>query len=69
MNRGIIIRNLRIALGLSQIKFSDLLGITQAHLSYIEAGERNPSYKISYKIKNLAKIKGIDISLEDIIPE
>jgi transcriptional regulator with XRE-family HTH domain len=69
MNRGLIIKNLRIALGLSQNKFSALLGVTQAHLSFIEAGERNPSYKISYKIKNIAKLKGIDISLEDIIPE
>lgn len=42
---------LRKAAGYSQQTFADKLNISRSHYSQIESGEKNPSLRVSLKIK------------------
>ena len=42
---------LRKGAGYTQQTFSDKLGISRSHYAQIESGEKNPSLKLSLKIK------------------
>ena len=57
---GIHIKELRIALGLSQEKFALKIGMDRTYFASVEAGKRNIS------IKNLEKIvNGLDLTFSD----
>ena len=46
---------LRKGAGYTQQTFSDKLGISRSHYAQIESGEKNPSLKLSLKIKGAHK--------------
>lgn len=48
----------RIAAGLTQRELADKLGVSTAHVSYLEHGERGPSIQMLYKI---AKVFGTTV--------
>lgn len=57
---GTHIKELRIALGLSQEKFALKIGMDRTYFASVEAGKRNIS------IKNLEKIiNGLDLTFSD----
>ena len=53
----IIIKERREALGLSQHKLAEQLGITQTFLSEIERGRKNPSLEQFFKLCDALDIK------------
>lgn len=63
-----ILSQIRKKLGLSQWEISSLLDMTQAAYCNCEAGRRNLSIKKCYSLIKLAKLKSINLSLEEIRP-
>lgn len=56
---GQLIREIRLELGYDrQYKFANVLGITPAFMSNLEAGRKKPGKKL---IKKLAEISGRDV--------
>jgi transcriptional regulator with XRE-family HTH domain len=53
---GDLLRKLRHKLGLTQIEFSNILGINQANLSAMESGRRSLGKKIAMRIGERFKI-------------
>lgn len=51
-NNGLIVRNLRVAAGLSQSEFSKLSGVSKSYISEVETGKNNPSDVILDKFSN-----------------
>lgn len=49
------IKNLRIALGLNQEKFANLLGVTKSAVSLWEKGRRHPPYRKMERLNQLAE--------------
>ena len=45
-----LIRKLRKGQGLSQTQLGEMVGITAAYISHIEAGKRNPSVKVCRRL-------------------
>jgi len=62
------VKTLRTRAGLSQGELAAQLGITQGHLSKIEAGETAPHYQAG-KLAQLFKVSPAVIRGEDPIPE
>jgi len=54
---------------MTQMDFAKALFISQAYISVLESGSKDLSFEIAYRIKNLAKKKGIKISLEQLRPD
>lgn len=54
---------LRKGAGYTQQTFSDKLGISRSHYAQIESGEKNPSLKLSLKIKGALNYEYDDIFL------
>ena len=52
---------LRKGTGYTQQTFSDKLGISRSHYAQIESGEKNPSLKLSLKIKGALNYEYDDI--------
>gem|GEM_PF-4009056 len=69
MKTNDFIKHLRLEMNLSQIEICNLLSIKQSTFSNYETGKRKPSISICYKLIKLAKIKGITVTLENIIPD
>lgn len=53
--------NLRKGRGYTQATFSKAVGISRSHYAQIETGEKEPSLRVSLKIK-----KALDYSYDDI---
>lgn len=47
--------------GYTQYSFADALDISRSHYSQIESGLKNPSLKLSMKIKQTLHVKGDEI--------
>lgn len=62
------LKDIRIKLGLSQMQMSRLLSMSQSAWSNCENGTRRLSIKRCHLLINLAKLKGISISLEYLRP-
>lgn len=56
MHLGIAVKEIRIKKGLTQTALSELCGLSQTSLSYIEKGTKNPSYT---SLKKIAKALGV----------
>lgn len=69
MKQNNIFKQLRIYLQLDQHSFANLLNMKQSTVSNYETGKRKPSLRVCYKLINLAKLKGIVISIEDLRPD
>lgn len=63
------LQELRIARGYSQATFSKAIGISRSHLSQIETGEKDPSLKVSLRIKQKLGYFGDDIFFNAKCPE
>lgn len=63
-----IIQQIRLKAGLSRASFANELKVTVAAISNYENGIRAPQIPIAYKIIRMARIYGLDVSLEDIYP-
>lgn len=59
---------LRKGAGYTQQTFSDKLGISRSHYAQIESGEKNPSLKLSLKIKGALNYEYDDIFLTQSDP-
>lgn len=55
------LQELRKARGFSQETFSRAIGISRSHLSQIESGEKDPSLKVSLRIKEALGYTNDDI--------
>lgn len=55
------LQELRKARGYSQETFSKAVGISRSHLSQIESGEKDPSLKVSLRIKDVLGYTNDDI--------
>lgn len=55
------LRELRKALGYSQEAFAKSVGISRTHYCQIESGEKDPSLKVSLRIKKRTGYTGDDI--------
>lgn len=53
VGRRVAIRRKRT--GMTQQQFADKLGVTDAHISYLERGERGPSLAMLYRMARLLK--------------
>ena len=65
------IRELRVALGFSQVQFADAIGVTQSAISRYEAGNRYPTVRICYRMLGVAARDGAEhvaSTLEDLLP-
>lgn len=62
------IRAIRQKLGMTRKEFAQALKITQMSISNYENNIRYPAIGIGYKILNLAKENGLNVSLENIYP-
>ena len=60
---GFKIRQIRISLGLTQIEFSDKVGVNKNYIGMLERGERNPSFLMLNKIS-----ENLQISIKDLLP-
>lgn len=58
---GAIIRNLRIARGMTQEMLSEQAGLSAKYIGEIERGEKNPTFLILVHIANAMKIRVKDI--------
>ncbi|MBL7789853.1 MAG: helix-turn-helix transcriptional regulator [Chitinophagales bacterium] len=56
------IKRLRTEKGISQISFSEMIGIENSNLSRIESGRTNPTYTTLNKIAT-----ALEISLSDLV--
>lgn len=61
------LKNVRLALGLNQSEFAQKLSITQTAIQNYEKGRRKPKLSILKMMMDLAKNKGIEFRLEDIL--
>lgn len=61
---GLRIGTLREKRGLSQRKFSLMIGINRSYLSDLERGQRNPSFNTLWKIA-----QGLDVTLESLFKD
>ena len=71
MTTGEKIRELREALGLSQNKFAEVIGVTQSAISRYEAGNRYPTVRVCYRMLGVAARDGaghVASNLEDLLP-
>ena len=59
---------IRIQLGLDQFQISRLLSMSQSGWSNCETGRRRLSLGRCYKLISLAKLKGLDVSIEYLRP-
>jgi putative transcriptional regulator len=62
------IRAIRQKLGMTRKEFANALNVTQMSISNYENNIRYPAISIGYKILNLAKKNGLNVSLENIYP-
>lgn len=58
------LRELRKALGVTQTAFAKSIGISRTHYCQIEAGEKDPSLKVSLRIKQKIGYTDDDIFLD-----
>ena len=61
------LKAIREAHGYTQQSFSDLIGISRSHYSQIESGDKQPSLKLAFRIKNALKCYGDDI-FDNLMP-
>lgn len=61
------LRKLRKELGLTQQILADMLNISQSTLSNYESGYRYPSLKILYMYQEIAREKGKNLVITDIM--
>lgn len=61
-NLGLIIREKREALGLTQIEVAENAGLDRNYIGMVERGERNPSYLSLIKIA-----KGMNMTVDQLI--
>jgi transcriptional regulator with XRE-family HTH domain len=64
-----IIKQIRQNIGMLQVDFACALGVSQAYVSVLEAGARDITFDMAYRIKRLAKIYGIKLNVEEIRPD
>jgi len=64
-----LFKHIRNITGMSQIEFADELELSQAYISVLEAGYRDITFDLAYKILKLAQKYGIKICLEEIRPD
>ena len=64
-NRGIIIKNRRLELKISQKKLAEKVGITQPFMAEIESGRKNPSMETLDKICDLLSLNSITLSEQE----
>ncbi len=62
------LQELRTACGYSQATFSKAIGISRSHYSQIETGEKDPSLKVSLRIKRTLNYHGDDIFFVEKCP-
>lgn len=62
------IRAIRLKLGMTRKEFAQALKLTQMSVSNYENNIRYPAINIGYKIINLAKRKGLNVTLENVYP-
>lgn len=63
------LRELRAALGYNQTTFAQAVGISRTHYCQIESGEKDPSLKVSLRIKKQVGYNGDDIFLDRKCPK
>ncbi len=61
-NLGLIIREKRESLGLTQIEVAENAGLDRNYIGMVERGERNPSYLSLMKIA-----KGMNMTVDQLI--
>lgn len=64
-----LITSLRERIGLSKKEMAQWLQITRSGLHNYETGRRSPRPYIAHRIIGLAKLYGINLTLEDIYPK
>ncbi|WLE58369.1 helix-turn-helix transcriptional regulator [Burkholderia plantarii] len=57
---------IRKRLGVQQKDLADSLGISQSGISYYESGRGDPSVTVARKLIEIAKGKGISLTLDEI---
>ncbi len=61
------LKNMRLALGLDQTEFAKELSITRTAIQNYEKGLRKPKLSILKMMMDLARNKGIEFKVEDIL--
>jgi transcriptional regulator with XRE-family HTH domain len=67
MSGAEIIKKIRISLGLEQGEFANKIGVSKSSICNYERGIRTPRFPIIRKIRELAKINGMEFSIEDFL--
>lgn len=62
------LRTLRQSLGLTQVEFADLTGISRGYIATMERGVRNPSIRVFYMLRKRFNLS-VDAILDSIDPE
>lgn len=63
------IQELRLAANMSQKELGTAVDLTQAAISLYELGKRLPNLRISRKIVNVFRAKGVECTIDDFAPE
>jgi len=64
---GKLIKKIRASLGLTQIEFSEMFGISRSHLSHIENGDARVGIRLVPAIVTVASKVNIILTIEDLI--
>lgn len=63
-----VLKERRLALGMSQDVVAEKLGIVRAHYTRIENGTSNPSIRVYFKLKEILDLTDEEFMLEDENP-
>ncbi len=67
MSAELAVKNLRIALGLTQIEFAKVLKLTKTAISYYETGAREPKRAVIKAMRKLAVKNNIPFNSDDFL--
>ncbi len=62
------IKLVRLKMGISQASFAKMLNLSRSAVAFYESDERFPKKSTAYKLIDIAKSRGIHVTLEDIYP-
>jgi transcriptional regulator with XRE-family HTH domain len=61
------VKRIRMALNLNQKNFADKLNLSKTSIYNYEEGRRKPKRSVVFKIRDLAKLNGIDVTLDELM--
>ena len=64
-----LLRELRESSNFTQKEFAEQIGIDRSTYTNIELGNKNPSFLVALRIKNILKYSGDDIFLKTNVPK